>query len=72
MNLFTKQKQPHRLRKQIYGYQSGKVRGRDKLGVWDQQIHTTIYKIDNQQGPTVWHRHLDSISCILEIYSNGT
>ena len=23
-----------------------------KLGVWDQQIHTTIYKIDNQQRPT--------------------
>ena len=28
-------------------------RGRDKLGVWDQQIHTTIYKIDKQQGPTI-------------------
>ena len=26
--------------------------GRDKLGVWDKHIHTTIYKIDNQQGPT--------------------
>ena len=24
---------------------------RDKLGVWDSNIHTTIYKIDNQQGP---------------------
>ena len=28
MNLFTKQKQTHRHRKQIYGYQRGKVRGR--------------------------------------------
>ena len=28
-------------------------RGRDKLGVWDEHTHTTIYKIDNQQGPTV-------------------
>ena len=28
-------------------------RGRDKLGVWDEHIHTTRYKIDNQQGPTV-------------------
>ena len=27
--------------------------GRDKLGVWDCHIHTTIFKIDNQQGPTV-------------------
>ena len=25
MNLFTKQKQPYRLGKQTYGYQSGKV-----------------------------------------------
>ena len=33
MNLFTKEKQTHRLRKQAYGYQSGK-RG-DKLGGWD-------------------------------------
>ena len=34
MNLFTKQKQTHRHRKQIYGYQRGKG-GRDKLGSWD-------------------------------------
>ena len=27
--------------------------GRDKLGVWDYQIHTTIYKIDKQKGFTV-------------------
>ena len=33
MNLFTKQKQTHRHRKQIYGYQRGG--GRDKLGVRD-------------------------------------
>ena len=36
MNLFTKQKQTHRHRKQTYGYQRGKVGGgRDKLGVCD-------------------------------------
>ena len=46
MNLFTKQKQIHRLRKQTYGYQRGKGGGMDKLGVWDQ--YTTIYKIDKQ------------------------
>ena len=28
MNLFTKQKQSHRLQKQTYGYQSGNVGGR--------------------------------------------
>ena len=41
----------------------GKGGGRDKLEVWDQQIQTTIYKIDKQQGPTVYHRELYSISC---------
>ena len=34
INLFIKQKQGHRCRKQIYGYQ-GDWRGRDKLGDWD-------------------------------------
>ena len=63
MNLFTKQKQTHRYRKQTYGYQRGMGGGRDKLGVWDQQIHTTIYEIDKQQEPTVQHRELYSISC---------
>ena len=47
-----KQKQTHRPRKQTYGYQRGKVVGRDKLG-WDKYMHTTIYKINNQQAPTV-------------------
>ena len=37
MNLFTKQKQTHKFRKQIYGYQRGNkcMEGRDKLGAWD-------------------------------------
>ena len=34
-NLFTKQKQTYRCREETYGYQRGKVGGRDKLGVWD-------------------------------------
>ena len=55
MNSFTKQKQTHRHRKQIYAYQRGNV-GRDKLGVWDQQMQTTIPKLDKQQVPTVQHR----------------
>ena len=28
-------------------------RGQEKLGVWDEQIYCIIYKIDNQQRPTV-------------------
>ena len=25
----------------------------NKSGAWDEHTHTTVYKIDNQQGPTV-------------------
>ena len=60
MNLFIKQKQTHSHRKQVYGYQRGKE-GRDKLGVWDQQIHTTIYKIDKEQGFAIQHGKLYSV-----------
>ena len=36
MNLFTKQKQTHKHRKQTYDYQRGKGRGgSDKLGLWN-------------------------------------
>ena len=35
----------------------------DKLGVWDQQIQTTIYKTDKQESPTVQHRELYQIFC---------
>ena len=64
MNLFTKQKQTLRHRKQTYGYPKGWGQGgRDKLGVWDQQIQTTVYKIGKQQGLADQHRKLYSISC---------
>lgn len=33
--LFTKQKQTHRLCKQVNGYQKGTMVKRDKLGGWD-------------------------------------
>ena len=53
MNIFTKQKQTHRLREWTYGYQWGRMGGRDRLEVWDWHVHTAIFKTDNQQGPTV-------------------
>ena len=31
----------------------GKCWGEHKSGAWDEHTHTTIYKIDNQQGPTI-------------------
>ena len=36
---------------------------KDKLGVWDQWIHTTMCKTDKQQGPTIEHKELYSVSC---------
>ena len=27
---------------------------RDSYGVWDQHVYTGIFKMDNQQGPTVY------------------
>ena len=38
-----------------------KRQGRDKLGAWDENIHTAIFKTDNQQGPTVQHREHCSV-----------
>ena len=51
MNLFTKQKQIHRHRKQIYGYQRGSGEINQEFGI---NIYTLlIYKLDSQQGPTI-------------------
>ena len=52
MNLFTKQKHTHRFQKQTCGYQRGNVgQGTNwELGI---DIHTLLYKINNQQEPTV-------------------
>ena len=45
MNLYTKQKETHRYRKQSYGYQVGKGGGINyEIGI---DIYTVIYKIDN-------------------------
>ena len=47
MNLYTKQKQTHRHRKQTYGYEREEG-GRDKLRVWDLQMQTTTHKTDKK------------------------
>ena len=41
------------------------VWGREGLGVWDEQMQTSMYRMDKQQGPIVEHRELliYSISC---------
>ena len=51
MSLFRKQKQTHRLRKQTYGYQRGKVGGKDGLELCDWHMYTTVYGMHGQWRP---------------------
>ena len=44
------------------GCQGGDGWQRDRLGVWVQQIQTIQQRMNKQQGPTVQHRELYSIS----------
>ena len=43
------------------GQRGGRLRGRDSQGVWDEHVHMDIFKIDNQQGPTVQHMEFFSM-----------
>ena len=52
MNVSAKQKQTHRYKKQTCGYQRWEEM-LDRLGIWDWHVHTAVFKMDNQQGPTV-------------------
>ena len=53
MNLFMRQKQAHTQREQT-GVADGEGSGRERLGVWDQQMSIPILKTD-KQGPTAQH-----------------
>ena len=53
MNLFSKQKETHRHRKQTYGYQSEKGDGGGINQEFGVNRYTLLYKIDKQQEPTV-------------------
>ena len=53
MNKLTKQKQLTDTEKKFMITKRDRGWGKDKSGVWDQQIQTTICKIDKPQGHTV-------------------
>ena len=40
-----------------------KRRGRGGKRVWDYRIPAILHRMDEQQGPAVEHRGLQSISC---------
>ena len=48
MNLYTQQRQTHRLREQTWGCQKGEVREWDGLGVWGQQMQIITFRMDKQ------------------------
>ena len=58
MNLFIKTEIDSQTQKPN---QVTKGERRDKLGAWDLHIYITIYKVNNQQGPTVQHREFYSV-----------
>ena len=31
--------------------------------MWDGHVHTALFKIENQQGPTIYHRELCLMLC---------
>ena len=37
--------------------------GRESQGIWEGHVHTVTFKMDNQQGPTVWHKEVCSMLC---------
>ena len=51
MNLSIKQKQTHRHRGQAWLLR-GRGMERERLRVWDEQMKTITYRVDEQQGPT--------------------
>ena len=36
----------------------GKKAAGERYRVWHGQVHTAVFKMDNQHGPAVWHREL--------------
>ena len=52
----AKQKPAHRFEKQSSGYQWGEERERGKIGVGDEEVQTTMYKINKIQGYIIQHR----------------
>ena len=61
MNLSTEQN--HRHREQICVCQGGEAMGEGWIGSWELTDANIIDRMDKQQGPTVKHRELYSISC---------
>ena len=58
----------HRFREQIYGCQEGKNWGK-RQGVSARHIHTALFNMDNQQGPTA--EQGNSAQCYVAAWIGG-
>ena len=63
MSLFTKQRLISKTNLWLSKGKCNVAEGRDKSGAWEEHTHITIYKIDDQQGPTKYHRELYLMFC---------
>ena len=66
MNLFTKQKHTQTYRINLWLLGGGGVWGKNRLGIWDGHVDTAVFKIGNQQAPTLLlllSRELCSVFC---------
>lgn len=68
MSLLTQQKWAHRLLLCLPSGE-GRVGGRDSYGAGDKYVHSAVFKMDDQQGPTV--RHRNSARCYPQQAGNG-
>ena len=53
MSLFTKKRLISKTNLCLSKGKCNVAEGRDKSGAWEEHTHITIYKIDNQQEPTM-------------------
>ena len=41
----------------------------ERQGVWDGHVHTALFKMDNQQGPTI--QHMELAQCYMAALTGG-
>ena len=70
MNLFTKQKQTHRFREQIYGCQEKGERN-GQLGALELTYRHAIFKMDNLTNKVLLYSTGNSAQCYVAIWMGG-
>ena len=69
MNLFTKQKETHRLRECTFGCHGGRMEGRDSQGAGDGHGHTAVFKMGNKG---LLYSTWNSVQCYVAAWIGGS